>query len=69
MNKTRITAIVTVSKKIEVELDYLLSSDNTRQMDTLKDLLETKFHLNTNVINKDFDITEILVVREVSADS
>lgn len=66
MNKTRIKALVTVSKVIEIEVDYSVNPTNQRQMDTIQDVLEEKFILNTNIKNKIYDIIEIVPVFEIS---
>lgn len=68
MSKTRIKAIVTVSKLIELELDYSLNPQNQRQMDTVKDELEVKFHLNTNIVRKEYDVIDIVKVNLVAPD-
>ncbi len=69
MTKTRITAIISVKKKIILDLDYSLDGNNQRQMDTVQDELETKFHLAPDVLSKEIDIIEILQIPIITEDS
>lgn len=68
MTKTRITAIVTVQKKVVLDIDYSINPNNLRQMDTLRDELDIKFYLAPNVLKRDYDIIEFLPINCIELD-